>query len=99
MTIPLPSLDTVVHLVALAGWLVCLVLLLQIRAACKTLVGQVAAERRAARLERYRRWLPGSRRRWTYLNPPSSEPIVVQDGIIDVDAYLRPSRDNQGARS
>ena len=95
LTLPFPPLDTILHLIALGGWLVCLVLLIQVRAICISLSRQATTTQRASRLARYRQWLRDARLRpsgHAQSEPTVGEPLLMHDGVIDVDAYLREAR-------
>lgn len=90
LTLPFPPLDTILHLIALGGWLVCLVLLLRIRATCTSLSRQAHTAQRSSQLARYRQWLRDAHLRpndHAQSEPTADEPLL-QDGVIDVDAYL-----------
>ena len=99
ITFPFPSLDTLLQLIALGGWIVCLVLFLQLRARVVALSRHAATVQRTSRLARYRQWLRDNRSRSTIQSGSSgsNEPVYAHDGVIDVDAYLREPRQGESS--
>jgi hypothetical protein len=96
LTLPFPPLDTILHLIALGGWLVCLVLLVRIRATCVSLSRHVHTVQRSSQLARYRQWLRDADLRPSsgpaQAEPTAGESLLMHDGVIDVDAYLHEAR-------